>query len=107
MKLSEQLSPASSTALAWRVLALVNLFRLLAPLLLGVLFFTMTPSPVGGLNPSLFVAATVGYFLFAVASIAVLKRHWPPIEVQTFVDVCVDIAAIALLTYSSGGMNSG
>jgi two-component system sensor histidine kinase PilS (NtrC family) len=107
MKLSEQLPPASSTALAWRVLALVNLFRLLAPLLLGVLFFTMAPSPVGALNPPLFVAATVGYFLFAVASIAVLKRRWPSIEVQTFVDVCVDIAVIALLTYSSGGMNSG
>lgn len=107
MKLAEQLTPGSSTALAWRVLALVNLFRLLIPLLLGILFFTMKPSPVGTLRPPLFVAVTVGYFLFAVASIAVLKRRWPPIEIQTFVDVSVDIGVIALLTYSSGGMNSG
>lgn len=107
MKLSEQPPPASSAALQWRVLALVNLFRLLTPLLLGALFFTMEPSPVGGLHPPLFVAATVGYFLFAVASIALIKRRWPPIEAQTFVDVSVDIGVIALLTYSSGGMNSG
>jgi len=107
VKLAEQLVPTSSTALAWRVLALVNLFRLLVPLLLGILFLTMTPSPVGQLRPSLFIGLTFGYFVFALGSIAVLKRRWPPIETQTLFSVCVDIAVIALLTYASGGMNSG
>jgi two-component system sensor histidine kinase PilS (NtrC family) len=107
MRLSEQLAPTSSTALAWRVLALVNLFRLLVPLLLAILFFTMSPSPVGQLRPSLFVATTIAYFGFAIISIAVLKRRWPSIELQTFISVCVDVVVIALLTYSSGGMNSG
>lgn len=107
MKLSEQLAPTSSTALAWRVLALVNLFRLLVPLLLAILFFTMSPSPVGQLRPSLFMTTTVAYFAFAVLSIAGLKRRWPPIELQTLITVCADVLVIALLTYSSGGMNSG
>ncbi|HWK75772.1 MAG TPA: hypothetical protein VNQ81_15955, partial [Povalibacter sp.] len=107
MKLSEQLAPISSTDLAWRVLALVNLFRLLTPLLLAILFVTLSPSPVGQLRPPLFVGAATAYFLFAMGSIASIKRRRPAIELQTFVGVCVDVLCIALLTYASGGMNSG
>ncbi len=107
MKLSEQLAPASSTDLAWRVLTLVNLFRLLAPLLLGILFVTLSPSPVGQLRPPLFVGTATTYFLFALGSIVSIKRRQPAIELQTFVGVCIDVLCIALLTYASGGMNSG
>lgn len=107
MKLSEQLAPTYSTDLAWRVLALVNLFRLLAPLLLTVLFLTLSPSPVGQFRPPLFIGVATAYFLFAVGSILSIKRRWPLIELQTLLSICVDVLAIALLTYTSGGMNSG
>ena len=85
----------TSTELAWRVLTLVNLFRLLAPLLLGVLFVTMKPPPVGQAQPGLFMGAAIGYFLFAVLSIGTVKRRWPDIAVQAFVSVCVDVLAIS------------
>jgi two-component system, NtrC family, sensor histidine kinase PilS len=97
----------TSTELAWRVLTLVNLFRLLAPLLLGVLFVTMRPPPVGQAQPGLFMGAAIGYFLFAVLSISAVKWRWPDIAVQAFVSACVDVLAISLLTYASGGMASG
>ena len=97
----------TSTELAWRVLTLVNLFRLLAPLLLGVLFVTMKPPPVGQAQPGLFMGAAIGYFLFAVLSISAVKWRWPDIAVQAFVSACVDVLAISLLTYASGGMASG
>ena len=107
MKFSEQLAPTSSTDLAWRILTLVNLFRLLVPLLLAILFLTLSPSPVGQIRPALFIGTATAYFLFAVGSISSIKRRWPAIELQTFISICIDVLVIALLTYSSGGVDSG
>jgi two-component system, NtrC family, sensor histidine kinase PilS len=97
----------TSTDFAWRVLALVNLYRLLVPLLLSILFILMTPSPVGYAYPALFAATAGTYFLYAVLSIWIVKRRWPDIVLHTFISVCLDVVAITLLTYASGGMNSG
>jgi two-component system sensor histidine kinase PilS (NtrC family) len=98
---------ASSTDLAWRVLALVNLYRLLVPVLLSVLFLVMSPSPIGHAAPGLFTTTAAAYFLYAAASIWAVKGRWPEIGIQTFINICVDITALTLLTYASGGMNSG
>ena len=100
-------APANSTDLAWRVVGLVNLFRLLVPLLLSIMFMTIDPRPVGQVFPALFVGVASAYFSYAVLSIVSVKRRWPDILMQTFVNVCVDIVAITLLTYASGGMTSG
>ena len=56
---------ATSTELAWRVLALVNLYRLLVPVLLTVLYLSMTPAPVGQVAPALFTATGGVYFVYA------------------------------------------
>lgn len=100
-------SAANSTDLAWRVLALVNLYRLLVPALLAVLFLVMSPSPIGHAAPGLFTMTAAAYFLYAVGSIWAVKGRWPEIDIQTFINVCVDVTALTLLTYASGGMNSG
>ncbi len=98
---------ATSTDLAWRVLALVNLYRLLVPVMLTILFIATSPSAIGHANPGLFRTAAAAYFLYAVVSIWAVKRRWPEIAIQTFINIFVDITAIALLTFASGGMNSG
>src|SRR5688500_7533254 len=98
---------ADSTYMAWRVLALVNLFRLLVAVLLTVMFVAVTPTRVGQAYPALFVAATAAYFAYALLSIMTVKRRWPEVSVQTFAGLCVDVTAIAVLTYASGGMTSG
>src|SRR5688572_22769764 len=98
---------ADSTHMAWRVLALVNLFRLLVAVLLTVMFVAVTPTRVGQAYPALFVAATAAYFAYALLSIMTVKRRWPEVSVQTFAGLCVDVTAIAVLTYASGGMTSG
>lgn len=97
----------SSEELAWRVLALVNLFRLLVPLLLIVLYWTLDPRLVGQQDSRLFFFSAIAYFGFAALSIPTLRRRWPDRMVQTAFNVGVDVLAISLLTYSSGGMNSG
>src|SRR5262245_1486673 len=88
-----------SSHLAWRVLTLVNLFRLLVALLLTVMFLTITPTRVGQTYPGLFIATTAAYFAYALLSIATVKRRWPEVDVQTVAGLCVDIAAISTLTY--------
>jgi two-component system sensor histidine kinase PilS (NtrC family) len=98
---------ADSTHLAWRVLALVNLFRLLVAVLLTVMFVAVTPTRVGQAYPALFVGATAAYFAYALLSIMTVKRRWPEVPIQTFAGLCVDVTAIAVLTYASGGMTSG
>jgi two-component system sensor histidine kinase PilS (NtrC family) len=97
----------STHQLAWRVLALVNLFRLLVAVLLSVMFVAVTPTRVGQAFPALFVGATAAYFAYGLISIATVKRRWPEVPVQTFTGLCIDVIAIATLTYASGGMTSG
>jgi two-component system, NtrC family, sensor histidine kinase PilS len=99
--------PPTSADLAWRVVTLVNVFRLLVPLLLFLLVATISPAPVGQAEPPLFIGSLIAYFLFALGMISSIKTRWPNITLQTAVSVCVDVLVIALLTYASGGMSSG
>ena len=55
----------------------------------------------------MFVAGTAAYFAYALLSIMTVKRRWPRVPIQTFAGLCVDVTAIAVLTYASGGMTSG
>ncbi len=109
MKLPSAAAPSSSssTDLAWRVLSLVNLFRLLAPLLLATLFITLSPRLIGQTRPGIFLGGLVAYFGFALAVVPSLRHRWPAIEIHATVTLTIDVIIIALLTYSSGGMTSG
>jgi two-component system sensor histidine kinase PilS (NtrC family) len=105
--LEEADAPSSSANLAWRVITLVNLFRLLVPLLLVILLVTISPSPVGQVQPAMFIGALTAYFLFALGMVPSIKRRWPQIGLQTSISIGVDVLVLTLLTYASGGMNSG
>jgi two-component system, NtrC family, sensor histidine kinase PilS len=96
-----------SNHLAWRVVTLVNLFRLLVAVLLTVMFLTITPKRVGQAYPGLFIGANAAYFAYALLSIATVKRRWPEVSIQMVAGLCVDVVAIVLLTYASGGTTSG
>ena len=97
----------SSTELSWRVLALLNLFRLLVPIVLGSLTLLREQTLVGQRHPALFAAVLAGYFVFAVIAISGIKRRQPSLDLQATIHVGVDIVAITLLTYASGGIDSG
>jgi two-component system sensor histidine kinase PilS (NtrC family) len=97
----------TSLELSWRVLALLNLFRLLVPLVLGALFLLADQPVVGQHNPALFASALTVHFVFAIAAITGIKRRFPELELQTLIHFAVDVVAIAILTYASGGITSG
>lgn len=94
--------------LAWRVLGLLNIYRLLVPAFLSV---TLASSPhavsLGNTWPALFSATIVAMFAAGLGSIVLLKRRWPDLRVQAYLHVAFDIAAVAALLFSSGGAASG
>ena len=98
---------STATDLTWRILALLNLFRLLVPLVLTVLFAFVVPRPLGQIHPAFFVGILTAYFLFALFSISSLKRRWPDASTQVLLHVVADMVAINLLTFASGGLISG
>lgn len=93
--------------LSWRILLLLNFYRILIVLVLGTLYFTLAPPPVGQQIPAIFVATLGSYALFAAAVFSSIKGHWPGLHIQAVTHVLVDLTVISLLTFASGGLASG
>ncbi len=94
--------------LSWRILQLLNAYRVVVGLFLATLFFSFAdPHMVGGLRPVLFVGAISGYMVFGFLNLFAVRKRWPTLTSQTYMQLTIDIAIIALLMHASGGINSG
>jgi two-component system, NtrC family, sensor histidine kinase PilS len=101
-------APPAPTDLAWRVIGLVNLYRLLIPPSLFALSqYFGGGTPIGGAYPELFQWACVVYFAAGIAIVVAGRRLMPNLRATTFVHAVVDALAISLLLFSSGGIASG
>ena len=99
---------ATGIELPWRVLSLLNVFRLLLPMLLLLVFFFNAPSySVGSQQPGLFLSVAVGYFAFGLVCIQTLQSRTPSAEWQAILQLLVDAIAISVLIHASGGVSSG
>ena len=95
------------TDLAWRIVGLTNLYRLLAvPVLLAVHLLTQPLSAFGSAAPQLFRLVLAVYFLLAVLLALAGRRHWPGRRTLVLTHALIDAVAIGLLLYASGGVNS-
>jgi two-component system sensor histidine kinase PilS (NtrC family) len=93
--------------LAWRIVGLANLYRLLAaPVLLAVHLLTRPLPLFGQVSPPLFRLVLAAYFALAVLLAMAGRRHWPARQALVFTHVLVDSGAVALLMYASGGVSS-
>jgi two-component system sensor histidine kinase PilS (NtrC family) len=100
--------PPAPTDLAWRVIGLVNLYRLLVAPCVYVLYVVFgTESSLGSTHPELFVWTCLVYFATGVAVVFGGRRLLPNLRATTFLQATVDTVAISLLMYSSGGSASG
>src|SRR5580704_5531496 len=78
-------------ALNWRVLGLLNLYRVLAPLVLLALY------PLGGArgftidSRPLFFGATIAYLVFGIGNIILVRRRLASVYVQTLFQATVDL----------------
>src|SRR5690606_7484000 len=99
--------PAADT-FAWRVLILLNLFRLATAAILLVIYYVADePRIVGQATPELAWRALVGLFGFGCLELVLLQRRFPSARLQTYMQFAADLAAITLLLHASGGVGSG
>ncbi len=107
-KPAETEKTAGDPELAWRVLGLLNLYRLVVPsVLVALALLASRPQLLGGAAPSLYFATLVGWFATGVVCIGLLKTRWPTLQAQAFIHVAFDIVAVTALLVTSGGAGSG
>ena len=94
--------------LAWRVIGLLNIYRLLVPLvLLSIQSFSGTGWELVAARPRLFVSACITYFTAAVLLIIARRLRWSSLRIVALVNATVDAVAIGFIVYASGGATSG
>jgi two-component system sensor histidine kinase PilS (NtrC family) len=94
--------------LAWRVLGLLNLYRLIVPTVLIILAaLASRPQPLGAASPALYYYTLVAWFVTGVICIGLLKTRWPTLQKQAYVHITFDVVAVTLLMLTSAGAASG
>jgi len=93
---------------AWRVLILLNLFRLaISALLLTIFYLVDSPRIVGESNATLAWQALAGLLAMGCVELVLLQRRYPNASVQTYLQFCTDLVGMTLLVHASGGISSG
>lgn len=93
---------------AWRALRLFNLYRVVLSGLFVVFVVTGNlPAPLGSYDRRLFSIIVLAYFLCTVWAQAAVEKRIGRHTWQTFAQVLLDIVAITLMMYASGGITSG
>jgi len=96
-----------STVDYWRSLRYFNWYRLMIASLFVFLAGAFgTSLPLGARNWRLFFAASVIYALVVMISIIFLRLRWPRFNLQLAGQIGSDIAALTILSYASGGIQS-
>ena len=92
----------------WRVLGLLNLFRLAiaAALLIGV-FAIDEPRLVGDIRPELAWRALIVMLAVGCVEMWCLHRRRPPVERQAPFLFAADLAVVVALVHASGGLSNG
>ena len=97
----------SKLALNWRVLGLLNLYRVLAPLVLLGLFYLGGARGIAVNSPQLFFGAAVFYLCFGLGNVIFVRRRLASVRVQTLLQATVDMCVLVLLLHACGGVASG
>jgi|SRR5215469_1767998 len=93
---------------AWRLLQLMNLFRMVVGVLVVALFFSdKSPRLLGDVYPELFLWTGVMYVGFSLTVLFTVRARRPSMELQIYGQLAGDIVAVVLLMHASGGAASG
>ncbi len=92
----------------WISLRYFNLYRIVvAAVFLGTALAYDDSLNLGSRDLDLFRYVSVGYLFLGIAFQVVLRKLHEGFNLQLSIQVCVDITAITLLMYASGGVRSG
>src|ERR1700719_584897 len=98
---------ASEPALNWRVLGLLNLYRVLVPLVLLGLYSLGGARGTGVASPETFFGVAVFYLCFGLGNVILVRRRLGGIFAQTLLQATVDITVSMVLLHTWGGVASG
>ena len=92
----------------WKALRLFNFYRIFLSTLF-ISFFVTKFGPIffGRMFPDLFLAVSAFYLLFTLFTFFVIHYRWWTFNQQVILQTSIDIFAISLLMYASGGVNTG
>ena len=93
--------------LAWRVIGLVNFYRLLLPPVLVTMQWLAGQETLLTGRPGTFLSACIAYFSAGVLLVVARRLSWPNLRGVALLNTGVDAAGISLILYASGGVASG
>jgi two-component system sensor histidine kinase PilS (NtrC family) len=99
--------PSIKSAFNWRVLGLLNLYRVLVPLVLLGLYSLTGARGIGVSYPRLFFGAAIFYLCFGLASVILVRRRLATVNLQIILQATVDIVTLMLLLHACGGVAGG
>jgi two-component system sensor histidine kinase PilS (NtrC family) len=94
-------------AMAWRVLAVLNLYRVLVPLVLLGLYSLGGARGFAVYSSQVFFGATVFYLCFGLISVLFVRQRLASAQSQTILQASVDMFVLILLLHTCGGVASG
>ncbi|HEY3654542.1 MAG TPA: hypothetical protein VGL34_06075, partial [Steroidobacteraceae bacterium] len=97
----------SKLALNWRVLGILNLYRVLVPLVLVSLYSLGGGRGLSVDSPRLFFSAAIFYLCFGLFSVLLVRRRLGSAYLQTILQATLDIVVLMLLLHACGGVAGG
>ena len=94
-------------AFNWRVLGILNLYRVLVPLVLLSLYSLGGSRGIAVESPQLFFAVAIFYLCFGLFSVVLVRRRLASVRIQTILQATIDITSLMLLLHACGGITSG
>jgi len=97
----------TAPAFTWRVLGLLNLFRVSVPVVLISLYDLGGARGLSVGSPLLFFSANLLYFSFGVLFLVLVRYRTPSARVQTLLQAASDIGVLLVILHTCGGVSSG
>jgi two-component system sensor histidine kinase PilS (NtrC family) len=91
----------------WRVLGILNLYRVLVPLVLLGLYSLGGARGLPVESPKLFTVAASAYLCFGFVSVILVRRRMATAHVQTVIQATIDLTCLILILHACGGISSG
>jgi two-component system sensor histidine kinase PilS (NtrC family) len=94
-------------ALNWRVLAVLNLYRILVPLVLMALYTIGGTRGIRIDSARLYLGAATFYLCFGLISVILVRRRMATATNQTILQATIDMVVLIMLLHASGGVANG
>lgn len=100
-------SAPAANPLPWRILRLLNIYRLLVAVLVILVYLGGASQLLGASAPRVFLWTGIAYLAYTLGTAVSLYLRRPGFALQAQIQLVTDIAAIAVLMHASGGPVSG